>query len=71
MKLFLKRKIVCSFELIYNHGLVSGITSLSVFTEDTLKPSFSWACRIFGFEKCFRFQRNICFSFFANGSCKS
>ena len=35
MKLFLKRKIVCSFELIYNHGLVFGITSLSVFTEDT------------------------------------
>ena len=71
MKLFLKRKIVCSFELIYNHGLVSGITSLSVFTEDTLKPSFSWACRVFGFEKCFCFHQNICFSFFANGACKS
>ena len=51
MKAFLKSKIIYSFERIYNHGLVSGITSLSVFTEETLKPSFSWASQVFGFEK--------------------
>ena len=69
MKAFLKSKIIYSFELIYNHGLVSGITSLSVFNEETLKPSFSWASQIFGFEKCLCFHR-ICFSYFANGACK-
>ena len=51
MKAFLKSKIIYSFERIYNHGLVSGITSLSVFNEETLKPSFSWASQVFGFEK--------------------
>ena len=30
-KELLNRKIINSFEIIYNHGLVSGITSLSVF----------------------------------------
>ena len=32
MKALLKGKIfVCGFELVYSHGLVSGITSLSMF----------------------------------------
>ena len=31
MKALLKSKIIYSFELIYNHGPVSGITSLSMF----------------------------------------
>ena len=31
IKALLKSKIICSFELIYSHGLVSGITSLSIF----------------------------------------
>ena len=57
MKEFLKSKIIYSFKLIYIHVLVSGITSLSVFNEETLKPSFSWASQIFGFEKCFFFIR--------------
>ena len=70
IKAFLKNKIIYSFELIYNHSLVSGITSLSVFNEETQKPSFSWASQIFGFEKCFCFHQDICFSFFANGACK-
>ena len=31
IKALLKRKIFCRFELIYSHGLVSEITSLSMF----------------------------------------
>ena len=31
IKALLKSKIIYSFELIYGHGLVSGITSLSMF----------------------------------------
>ena len=31
IKALLKSKIIYSFELIYSHGLVSGITSLSMF----------------------------------------
>ena len=59
MKAFLKSKIIYSFQLIYNHGLVSGVTSLSVFNEEILKPSFSWASQIFGFEKCFCFHQDV------------
>ena len=33
MKALLKSKMIYSFELTYNHSLVSGITSLSVFYE--------------------------------------
>ena len=59
MKTILKSKIIYSFELIYNHGLVSGITSLGVFNEETLKPSFTWASQIFGFEKCLCFHQDM------------
>ena len=31
IKALLKSKIIYSFELIYSHGLVRGITSLSMF----------------------------------------
>ena len=31
IKALLKSKIIYNFELIYRHGLVSGITSLSMF----------------------------------------
>ena len=70
MKAFLKSKIIYSFKLIYIHVLVSGITSLSVFNEETLKPSFSWASQIFGFEKCFSFHQDICFSIFCKWGMK-
>ena len=55
MKALLKSKIIYNFELIYNHVLVSGITSRSVFTEETPKRSFSWGSQIFGFEKMLLF----------------
>ena len=50
IKALLKSKIIYNFELIYNRGLVSGITSLSMFlaTEETSQP-FSWTSQIFGF----------------------
>ena len=52
------------FELIYSHGLVSGIISLSNgFNDETRKPSFILTCQIFGFEKMLLLflSGNVCF----------
>ena len=41
IKVFLKRKLIYSFKLIYRRGLVSGITSLSMFLLTRSKAFFS------------------------------
>ena len=41
IKVFLKRKLIYSFKLIYSRGLVSGITSLSMFLLTRSKAFFS------------------------------
>ena len=71
IKSLLKSKIIYNFELIYRHGLVSGITSLSDFTVEINQPSFSWTSQIFNFRKMFLFlSGNLSFSFFTNTACK-
>ena len=64
MKALLKSKIIYSSELIYSHGLVSKIISLSMFL--LRRPEY---LLLDGFAKslvlkiCFCFHQDICFSF--------
>ena len=66
-KALLKSKINYKFELIYNHGLVSGITSLSMFlmrrSEYLLLAGLAKSLVL---KKCFCFHKDIRFSFFTN-----
>ena len=71
VKALLKSKMIYSFELNYSRGLMSGITSLSMFL---LVKSESFLLSGLGkslvLKKCFRFYQEICFSFFTNGASK-
>ena len=64
MKALLKSKIIYSSELIYNHGLVSGITSLSMFllrrTGYLLSAGLAKSLVL---KKCCCFHQDICFGF--------
>ena len=67
MKALLKSEIIYSFELIYNHGLVSGITSLSMFL---LRPEYlllAGLAKSLVLKKYFCFLQDICFSFLQMG----
>ena len=66
-KALLKSKIIYSLELIYSHGLVSGITSLSM-SDETQKP-FNWTSQIVAVEKMLLFYQEM-FYFFTNEACK-
>ena len=71
IRVVLKSKIIYSFELIYGHVLVSGITSLSVLllirSESLLLAGLAKSLIV---KKCFCFYQQICFSFLTNGACK-
>ena len=62
---------IYSFELIYSHGLVSKITSLSNFllirSERLLLPLLDKSSVL---KKCFCFYQEIYFSLFTNEVCK-
>ena len=65
IKALLKSKIVYSFELIYSHGLVSAITSLSVLL--LVRPKsvlLAGLAKSLVLKKCFCFYQEICFSIF-------
>ena len=64
-KALLKGKIIYSFELIYSHGLVSGITSLSM-SDETQKP-FNWTSQIVGVEKMLLFLSGNVLFFYQRG----
>ena len=68
IKALLKNKIIYSFKLIYSHGLVSGITSLSMFLlKRPASPLLaSWTSQIFGFKKVPLFLSRNMFQFFNN-----
>ena len=69
-KALLKSNIY-SFELIFSHGLVSGITSLSMFL--LMRPEsllLAGLAKSLVLKKCFCFYQEICFSFFTNGASK-
>ena len=71
IKALLKSKITYSFELIYSHGLVPGITSLSMFL--LMRPEsllLAVLAKSLVLKKCFCFYQEISFSFFTNGECK-
>ena len=59
-----KSKLIYSFELIYSHGLVSGITSLSMILPRR-PANFLIAVLTKSLipKKCFCFYQEICFSF--------
>ena len=64
MKALLKRKLIYSFELIYNHGLVFGITSLSMFLLRRLEYLLlAGLAKSLVLKKCLCFHQDICFSF--------
>ena len=64
MKVLLKSKRMNSSELIYNHGLVSGITSLNMFfLRRTEYLVLAGLAKSFVLKKCFCFHQDICFSF--------
>ena len=71
IKALLKSKIIYSFELIYSHGLVPGITSLSMFwlrrPESLLLVGLAKSLIL---KKSFCFYQETCFSFSINGACK-
>ena len=64
-KALLKSKIIYSFELIYSHGLVSGITSLSM-SDETQKP-INWTSQIVGVEKMLLFLSGNVLFFYQRG----
>ena len=65
VKALLKSKIIYSFELIYNHGLVFGITSWSVFLLRRPKSVLlAGLAKSLLLKKCFCFHQDVCFSFF-------
>ena len=60
IKALLKSKIIYNFELIYRHGLVSGITSLSMFL--LKRPTsllLAGLAKYLVLEKCFCFYQEI------------
>ena len=64
IKALLKNKIIYSFKLIYSHGLVSGITSLSMFLlKRPASPLLAGLAKSLVLKKCFCFYQGICFSF--------
>ena len=65
IKALLKSKIIYDFQLIYSHGLVSGITSLSMFL--LMRSECLLLAKL---AKYFCFYQEICFRFFRNGACK-
>ena len=71
IKALLKSKIIYNFELIYSHGLVSGINSLSMFI--LRRPEsllLSGLTKSLVLKKCFCFYQELCFRFFIDGACK-
>ena len=71
MKALLKSKIIYSFELIYSHDLVPGITNLSMVL--LMRPEslpLAGLAKSLVLKKCFCFFQGICFSFFTSGACK-
>ena len=68
IKALLKSKIIYSFELIYSHGLVSGIPSLSMFLTMRLESLLlTGLAKSLVLKKCFCFYQEICFSFLPMG----
>ena len=68
IKALLKSKIIYNFGLIYSRGLVSGITSLSMFL--LMRPKnllLAGLARSLVLKKCFCFYQEMCFSFLAMG----
>ena len=68
IKVILKSKIIYSFELIYSHGLVSEITSLSIFL--LMRPKnfvLAGLAKSLVLKKYFCFYQEICFSFLPVG----
>ena len=51
IKALLKSKMIYSFELIYSHGLVPGITHSICFCWRNPQAFFGWTSQIFGFKK--------------------
>ena len=71
IKALLKSTVIYSFNLIYSHGLVSGITNLSMIL--LMKPEsllLAGLAKSLIFKKRFCFYQEICFSFFNNAICK-
>ena len=65
IKEFLKSKIIYSFELTYSHGLVSGITNLSMFL--MMRPEsllLAGLAKSLVLKKRFCFYQEIRFNFF-------
>ena len=68
IKALLKSKIIYSFELIYSHGLVSEIPSLSMFLLMRLESLLlTGLAKSLVLKKCFCFYQEICFSFLPMG----
>ena len=63
MKGLLKSKIIYSFELIYSHGLVSGIFLLM----KPKNPVLAGLAESLVLKKCFCFYQEICLSFLVMG----
>ena len=64
-------KIIASFKLVYTHGLVSGITSLSMIL--LRRPDYlllAGLAKSQVLKKYFCFYREVYFSFFTNWVCK-
>ena len=57
MKALLKSKIIYSSELIYNHGLVSGFTSLSIFLQRRPEYLLLAGLGSLVLKKCFCFHQ--------------
>ena len=71
IKTLLRSKIIYIFDLIYSHGLVSGIMSLSMFL--LMRPEsllLAGLAKSLVLKKCYCFYQEICFTFFTNGACK-
>ena len=65
IKELLKSKIIYSFELTYSHGLVSGITSLSMFL--MMRPEsllLAGLTKSLVLKKRFCFYQEVCFNLF-------
>ena len=68
IKALLKSKKTYSFKLIYSHGLVSAITSLSMFL--LMRPKnllLAGLAKSLVLKKCFCFYQEICLSFLTMG----
>ena len=70
-KSVIEKQNIYSFELIYSHGMVSGITSFSMLL--LIKPEcllLDELAKSLDLKKCFCFYQEICFSFLTNGARK-